>query len=101
MIKSIRLLNWRSHADTRLEFRKGTNLLVGIMGAGKSSIIEGISFALYGTFPAMERRKIKLENVVRLSEGTASVTLEFEWDGAIYRVERGIERSKKGTSSQA
>jgi exonuclease SbcC len=101
MIKSIRLLNWRSHADTKLEFRKGTNLLVGIMGAGKSSVIEGISFALYGTFPAMERRKIKLDNVVRLNEEKASVILEFEWDGLLYRVERVIERSKKGTSTQA
>jgi exonuclease SbcC len=101
MIKSIRLLNWRSHADTKLEFRKGTNLLVGIMGAGKSSVIEGISFALYGTFPAMERRKIKLENVVRLNEANASVVLEFEWDNALYRIERTIERSKKGANATA
>ncbi|MDD5172080.1 MAG: SMC family ATPase [Candidatus ainarchaeum sp.] len=101
MIKSIRLINWRSHSDTKLEFRQGTNLLVGIMGAGKSSILEGISFALFGTFPALERRKLKLDNVVRLNEPKATVMLEFEWDGPIYRVERSIERSKKGTSSSA
>ncbi len=101
MIRSIRLVNWRSHADSKLEFRKGTNLLVGIMGAGKSSILEGISFALFGTFPALERRKLKQDDIVRLNEGTALVELEFEWDGSLYKVERRIERSKKGTSSHS
>jgi len=101
MIKSIRLLNWRSHSDTSLEFRKGTNLLVGIMGAGKSSVLEGISFALFGTFPAIERRKMKLDDVIHLNETKATVVLVFEWDGSSYRVERHVERSKRGTSSSA
>ncbi len=101
MIKSIRLVNWRSHSDSTLEFRKGTNLLVGIMGAGKSSVLEGISFALFGTFPALERRKLKLENIVRLSEQTAKIVMEFDWDGSSYRSERTIERSKKGVSTSA
>ena len=101
MIKSLRLLNWRSHADSTLSFRQGTNLLVGIMGAGKSSVLEAISFALYGTFPAIERRKMKLENAIRLNESKAQVILEFQWDGDAYRIERTVERSKKGTSSGA
>ncbi len=99
MIKSIRLLNWRSHADTQLDFHKGTNLLVGIMGSGKSSLLEGISFALFGTFPALERRKLKLENVIRIGQGTAKATVGFEWDSGDYRVERTLERSKKGAVS--
>jgi exonuclease SbcC len=101
MINSIRLVNWRSHSDTFLEFRSGTNLLVGIMGAGKSSILEGISFALFGTFPALERRKLKMENLVRLSESHSKVSLEFSWEGSNYRVEREIERKKNGTSTKA
>lgn len=101
MINSIRLVNWRSHSDTALEFRSGTNLLVGIMGAGKSSILEGISFALFGTFPALERRKLKMDNLVRLNEPSSKVVLEFSWDGSAYRVEREIERKKSGTSTKA
>jgi exonuclease SbcC len=101
MIKSVRLVCWRSHADTFFEFREGTNLLVGIMGAGKSSVMEAISFSFFGTFPALERRKLKLENIIRLNEPKAGVVLEFEWDGATYRIERAIERSKKGVSTLA
>ncbi|MFH0885240.1 MAG: SMC family ATPase [Candidatus Micrarchaeota archaeon] len=101
MIKSVRLICWRSHADTLLEFREGTNLLVGIMGAGKSSVMEAISFSFFGTFPALERRKLKLENIIRLNEPKAQVVLEFVWENATYRIERAIERSKKGVSTSA
>ncbi len=101
MIRSIRLLNWRSHQDSILQFGKGTNLLVGIMGSGKSSVLDAISFALFGTFPALERRKLKLEDVVRLNESEAKVVLEFDWDGAQYRVERTLAKSKRGTSSNS
>jgi len=101
MIRSIHLLNWRSHSNSKFEFRKGTNLLVGIMGAGKSSVLEGISFALFGTFPALERRKLKLDDIVRLDKKSASVVAEFELEGRIYRAERTIERTKRGTTSSA
>lgn len=101
MIKSVRLANWRSHSDSRLEFRKGTNLLVGIMGAGKSSILEAISFAFFGTFPALERKKVGLGDVVRLSEKAATVTLEFEWNGSSWKVVRAIERAKNRTATSA
>jgi len=101
MILSVRLLNWRSHHDTTLQFRKGTNLLVGIMGSGKSSVLDGISFALFGTFPALERRKLKLEDLLRLNENEGKVSLEFEWEGKSYRAERVLTKTKRNTSSSA
>jgi len=101
MIRSIRLINWRSHSDTSLSFKKGTNLLVGIMGAGKSSVLEGLSFALFGTFPALERRKLRQEDIIRLNEPEAKVVLELSWDGVDYRIERILSRGKRGVSSSA
>ena len=101
MIKSVRLTNWRSHSDTLLTFSEGTNLLVGIMGAGKSSILEAISFALFGTFPALERRKLKMEDILRMNEPQAKAVLELSWGGKEYRIERTIERGKRGTSTGA
>jgi len=48
MIKRVRLKNWRSHYDTDLRFDEGTNVIIGINGAGKSSVLEAIFFALFG-----------------------------------------------------
>jgi len=101
MIKSIRLLNWRSHADTKLEFNQGTNLLVGAMGAGKSSVMDAISFALFGTFPALKREKLNLKDIFRLNEEKASVILEFESNGSLFRVERELVRGKHRVESEA
>ncbi len=101
MIKSIRLLNWRSHADTKLEFSEGANLLVGQMGAGKSSVMDAISFALFGTFPALERRKLRLQDIFRLNEDKASVILEFGCNGSDYTVERTLAKGKSRVESEA
>lgn len=99
MITSVRLVNWRSHKDTALKFGRGTNLLVGIMGAGKSAVLDGISFALFGTFPALERRRVRLEDLIRYSEETATVEVGVEWDGDLYRIERKIRKGKRAASS--
>ncbi len=101
MITSLRLVNWRSHADTILEFRKGTNLLMGIMGSGKSSVVGGICFGLFGTFPELERRKIKLENVFRLTENELRVVVEFTAENDVYRVERVATKEKNRIESDA
>lgn len=99
MLSSIRLINWRSHANTLLEFKKGTNLIIGIMGSGKSSIMDAISFALFGTFPALESRKLSLSDIVRNGEKSAKIELTFIWEGITYRLERIIE--KKSTDAFA
>ena len=101
MLLSISLQNWRSHENTTLEFKKGTNLLIGIMGSGKSSILDAICFALFGTFPSLERRKQSLSDIFRLNENRASITLKFLWDNSIYSIERKIERKKDSVSSDA
>ncbi|MEM0438052.1 MAG: SMC family ATPase [Candidatus Micrarchaeia archaeon] len=95
-IRSARLQNWRSHRDTRLEFSKGTNMLVGIMGAGKSSVLEAVCFALYGTFPALARRKLKLTQIVSAfnQQLPCAVEVEFEANGKVYTVKRTIKDGK-------
>jgi exonuclease SbcC len=95
MIRSLRLKNWKSHSDTALEFGRGTNILVGIMGSGKSSVLEGICFAFFGTFPGAQRKKVKLsEAVSSLPPGadSAEVSLAFEWEGEEYLVKRTVKR---------
>ena len=48
MITSIELVDFLSHSDTKLEFENGVTVFVGDNGAGKSSIIDAITFALFG-----------------------------------------------------
>jgi exonuclease SbcC len=48
MIKDIQLKDFIAHRDTKLEFGKGVTIFVGHNGSGKSSIIDAITFALFG-----------------------------------------------------
>ena len=95
MIKSIKLENWKTHYNTELEFTKGTNVIVGKMGSGKSSVMDAISFALYGTFPALSQRKVTLEETIMqtpMKQEQSKIKLEFEYLGKTYTVERIIKR---------
>jgi len=96
LIKRVALQNWRSHKNTQLEFTKGTNILVGIMGSGKSSVLEAICFALYGTFPALARKRIKLGQIVAHGNPNAvcKVEVAFEKDGKEYTIARTISDGK-------
>ncbi len=101
MIKSIELYNWKTHGSTRLEFQKGVNLLIGIMGAGKSSVVDAISFALFGTFPALSRKRVKLEGLIKSRpsrEEEATVRLSFDVGADTYVVTRKLGASGNTTA---
>ncbi|MFH1199931.1 MAG: SMC family ATPase [Candidatus Micrarchaeota archaeon] len=100
MITSIALKNWKSHELTRISFGAGTNLFVGAMGAGKTSVIEAMSFALFGTFPAVKARRFRLSDVVSRNSPSASaqVELTFVHGANQYRV---VRRAGGPDSSQA
>ncbi|MBI5229096.1 AAA family ATPase, partial [Candidatus Micrarchaeota archaeon] len=100
MILSLKLKHWKSHEDSELNFVKGTNLLVGPIGAGKSSVIDGVCFALFGTFPALKSRRVSLEEVITQRPKkfmSANVELKFECQGKQYSILRSI--SERGSSA--
>ena len=102
MIKSIAIKNWRSHLDSSINFSNGTNLIVGRMGGGKSSIIDGICFALFGTTPAVQHRRLKITDFIKnrpKEEAEAQVTLVFEHKQEEYSVTRKIKR-KGGSEAE-
>lgn len=47
MIKSVELKNIQSHENTRLEFDKGINVIVGSSNSGKSAILRGLFWVRY------------------------------------------------------
>lgn len=96
MIKSIIISNWRSHKKTEIDLSDGTNLLVGIMGAGKTSVLEALCYGLYGNFPALQKKKVKLSQIAsRFSpDEPTEVTVIFEKNNKKYTVKRIIEKGK-------
>jgi len=48
MIRSVELVDFLAHSNTKLEFDSGATVFVGDNGAGKSSIIDAITFSLFG-----------------------------------------------------
>ncbi|MEM2874176.1 MAG: AAA family ATPase [Candidatus Nanoarchaeia archaeon] len=98
MIKKIKLQNWKSHTETELSFTKGINVLVGPMGSGKSSVLQGICFALFGSVPEVRRKELKVSELVRRNAGSqAAVELEFETGDKAFKVMRVI--GNKGTEA--
>ena len=86
---SLHLKNFRQHRDTSLEFPSGLVGIVGHNGSGKTSIVESVAFALFGS--KATRGKVS-EIVTRGLDQNAKVevSLLFERDGVAYRVERTI-----------
>ncbi len=60
----------------------------GHNGAGKSSLLDAITWALFGT----ARRPG--EAIINLQSKAAEVTLTFEYEGGIYRIQRALPRGK-------
>jgi exonuclease SbcC len=103
MITELVLKNWRSHEDSEFTFSKGTNVLVGNMGSGKSAAMNAISFALFGTFPDLQSKKLGLDDVIMNKpsvKNNATITLTLRWRDKDYTIKREIQRGKGTTLSE-
>ncbi len=69
--------------------------LTGPTGAGKTSVIDAICFALYGAVP----RTDGVEPVIALGAGEARVLLEFCVGDRSFRVARVVRRTKTGATT--
>ena len=67
--------------------------IVGPIGAGKSTILDAVVFALYGKTPSFER---DTRSLIHQLEDGCHVELLFEVDGQIWRAQRALRR--KGQS---
>lgn len=86
MIERVELLNFISHKDSRIEFGEGVTVFIGKNGSGKSSVIDAITYALYG-----EHTRSSNRNIVRYGASNAAVILEFTHKEKRYRVERRVD----------
>ncbi len=96
----LKLNNFKSHQHTVIPFDRGISVIVGENGAGKSTILEAISFALFKQHTAK-----KIDDLVRNNAGSMSVELEFTSNNRDYKIVREKKSSLKSslfkrTSSQ-
>jgi len=94
-IKKIKIKNIRSYESLELEIPKGSVLLCGDIGAGKTSILMAIEFALFGLQPSQ-----KSSALMRNDAQDASVSLWFDLDGKIIEISRSLKKSKSITQDE-
>lgn len=93
--RELTVRGFRSYRD-RTTFDWRDRRLVGVVGpigAGKSSILDAIAFALYGKTPTFER---DTKSLIHQLADECHVELVFEVDGQTWRVQRALRR--KGAS---
>lgn len=103
LITRVRLKNFRSHINSELLFSSGTNALLGHLGSGKTSVLEGICFGLFGTTPLLQSKKLKLNDVIMnkpIVQNRAEVEVSFQVAEKVYSVKRVVERSRGTTYSE-
>ncbi len=88
-LKKITLKNIRSYREQEIEFPEGATLLSGDIGAGKTSILLGIEFALFGLQPG-QRGSSLLKN----GEDAGGVILDLEIEGKSVTIHRTLKRGK-------
>ncbi len=71
--------------------------LTGPTGSGKSSLIDAIVFALYGSVPRIGQRDVA--PIVSLGKLEARVRFQFSLEGTDYTVARVVRRTKTGAST--
>jgi len=86
MIKSIELVDFLSHSDTNLEFKDGVTIFVGDNGAGKSSIIDAITYSLFG-----EHTRKNVKSLIRRGTNQGYAKIEFSIRDKQYEAFRKIK----------
>ncbi len=89
IVKAIELENIRSYLHERIEFPLGSILLKGDIGAGKSTILYAIEFALFGIV-----NDLTYEMLLRKGASFGRIKLFLEHNGKNVIITRTIKRGK-------
>ncbi|HTY05315.1 MAG TPA: SMC family ATPase [Gemmatimonadales bacterium] len=92
-LRRLRLVNFRQHADTEIEFGHGITGIVGPNGAGKSTLLEAIAWAIYGS-QAARGDKDSVRNLRAKARSSVKVELELTLGRHELRVVRGLHSAE-------
>jgi exonuclease SbcC len=86
VITRVRLRNFTCHSNTDLQLPEGLLVFIGRNGAGKSSVVDAITYAFYG-----EHSREKNVNLVRDGTAGGTVELEYSFNGRLYKIIREFD----------
>src|SRR3989338_2691236 len=89
-LKQVKLQNIRSYTDGVIDFPEGAVLLSGDIGAGKTTILLAIEFALFGIL----RGVVNGDSLLRHGKQSGSVELKIEIDGKELIIRRNLKRAR-------
>jgi exonuclease SbcC len=93
ILKNIKLNNFLSHSKTEIEIEDEQKVLLdGNSGSGKSSVVEGIIWGLYG------KGRVDNRDLIKKKKKNASVEIvlkDSEDDNVSYKIKRSITSSGK------
>ena len=73
MIRRLGLRNWRSYVDLDLELGPGTTFVVAPNGVGKTSLVYGLAWAVFG-----EGTRVNPKECIRAGADSAEVFVDFD-----------------------
>ena len=93
ILKKLFIKNLRSFKEQEIIFKRGSTLLSGDIGSGKTTILLAIEFGLFGLQPGQ-----KGISLLRSQEDQGRVILEFEVGKKEIIIERTLKRKKNSVS---
>jgi hypothetical protein len=97
VIRRLTLENWRAYEHLQLDFQPGATFVVAPNGVGKSSIVEGARFALFGFVPPAREGAAR---VARTGATSATVDVELP-SGRLLTVTRPYPAKPRASTAPA
>ena len=92
LLKELSLRNIRSYPQGEFSFPEGLILLSGDIGSGKSSLLQAMEFALFGT----SRPDLPAEALLRKGTTQGEVRLKFQMEDKEVTIQRNLKKEKDG-----
>ena len=90
IIKTLELSDFRNYGNARIDFSSGTNILYGDNAQGKTNILE----AIYVSATTRSHKGSKDKEIIRFGQEEAHIRTILDKDGAEYRVDMHLRKSK-------
>jgi len=98
ILKTLTLRNFRKFKNTTVEFPDGVTGVVGLNGAGKSTIFEAIAWVLYGSVAARTSAD-EIKRIGTVSSDPCRVELDFVFEEDSYRIVREMSGKSLAVSA--